>query len=1054
MQIRLLGDLRVERDGQPVALPASKRTRALLGYLVASGAPQSRQSLCDLLWDGPDDPRASLRWSLTKLRSAVDEPDAPRIRADRERVGFVAHHAWIDTVAAAALLDGGVAQAPLHALEQAAALLSAEFLDGLDLPACYRYHQWCMAERERCGALRRQVLSALIERLQHEPEAALMHARALVAADPLSESAHAALLRLLARAGRHRDAEAHYREADSMFRRELGHAPGAELRAAMAASRSVIAPMPASIRPVPPDAAPVRREMPAAEPVTSLPIVGRAAEQAAIRNTLEAVARSTPRELLLFAGEPGIGKTRLLEALSQQAANAGFLVLQARCFEAEMTRPYGGWVDALRGLPPQRVPERLRADLAPLLVMPAQPAPRPAVAPSLGQPNGYAQAGERSRLFDAVAELLRNLAASQPVVAIFDDLQWIDESSSSLLHYVARSATSDQPLLLAAAARAGEIDDNAGAVALLHSLARERRLRRIDLAPLQPDDVAMLLAGARSALDASAVHRASGGNPLFALTLVRTHAESPESPADASLLALIGYQLQRLDASTRELLVWASAIGHAFDPQWLCAVLAQPEAELLGRLERLERRGMLQPAGDGLYDFAHDLVREAAYRSMSQPRRRAVHRRFAQMLQQTALADPSACGELMHHASQASDPATTVQAAIGAAEHCLRVFANRQALETVERGLAQLQRLPAGPQRAVAEADLLRLEALAAGPGAPGQPQRIDALRNAVDAAESFGQHAVAVAGLHIISWLTFQSNDIDRTVEATLEAERVSRSADPTTRCAQLAGTAQCMIQVEADVPRARALVAQADALAAAANLQLVQLDWAKGVLARWDGDLDAAQARLRRAIALARLRGDHWPEFECLVWLAKIELERERFEAVDPICGEIREAASRMSHVSAIADALQALAHRYRDPAAERNGLDAAVHELRALDDQASVAYVLNHCAAIDLQRGELERAAAEAADALRAATIVSRASDIVIASATAACVACAAGDRAGAAAQLARASAQATPATAGARALQWVARAQRAVGARRPADSNARSNARPRRSSRTSI
>src|SRR5580698_8246834 len=90
LEIRLLGELRVVRGGQPLGLPASKKTRALLGYLVASGRPHLRQKLCELLWPGPDDPRAALRWSLTKIRALLDEPSAARLIADRERVAFEA----------------------------------------------------------------------------------------------------------------------------------------------------------------------------------------------------------------------------------------------------------------------------------------------------------------------------------------------------------------------------------------------------------------------------------------------------------------------------------------------------------------------------------------------------------------------------------------------------------------------------------------------------------------------------------------------------------------------------------------------------------------------------------------------------------------------------------------------------------------------------------------------------------------------------------------------------------------------------------------------------
>src|SRR4051812_25505294 len=85
LSVRLMGQVALSR-GAAVPLPASKKTRALLGYLIASRSSQPRQRLCDLLWDGPDDPRAALRWSLTKLRPLLDEPGKVRLVADRECV--------------------------------------------------------------------------------------------------------------------------------------------------------------------------------------------------------------------------------------------------------------------------------------------------------------------------------------------------------------------------------------------------------------------------------------------------------------------------------------------------------------------------------------------------------------------------------------------------------------------------------------------------------------------------------------------------------------------------------------------------------------------------------------------------------------------------------------------------------------------------------------------------------------------------------------------------------------------------------------------------------
>ena len=73
LELRLLGEMTLTRDGEPLALPQSKKTRALLAYLAVTGRPHRRERLCSLLWDVPDDPRGALRWSLSKLRSVVDQ---------------------------------------------------------------------------------------------------------------------------------------------------------------------------------------------------------------------------------------------------------------------------------------------------------------------------------------------------------------------------------------------------------------------------------------------------------------------------------------------------------------------------------------------------------------------------------------------------------------------------------------------------------------------------------------------------------------------------------------------------------------------------------------------------------------------------------------------------------------------------------------------------------------------------------------------------------------------------------------------------------------------
>ena len=94
-EIRLLGDPRVLRDGQIVTLPASKKTRALLGYLAGTATAHRREHLCDLLWDGPNDPRAELRWSLNKIRNVLGDDSRARVRADREWVALSEEIAFV-----------------------------------------------------------------------------------------------------------------------------------------------------------------------------------------------------------------------------------------------------------------------------------------------------------------------------------------------------------------------------------------------------------------------------------------------------------------------------------------------------------------------------------------------------------------------------------------------------------------------------------------------------------------------------------------------------------------------------------------------------------------------------------------------------------------------------------------------------------------------------------------------------------------------------------------------------------------------------------------------
>lgn len=211
LTLNVLGDLEVVRDGRVLTLPPSKKTRALLAYLAVNGRPLCREHLCDLLWEIPDDPRGSLRWSLSKLRRLVDEPGRPRIIADRLGAALDTGDLDVDLLALHGVQGEALQQEDIARLERIAARYRGPFLQGLELPNFHDFHSWCLAERER--ALRAQIalLSTLVRRLAEAPERALIHAHALVRLAPFDEEAHARLVGLLMSLNRPREAEQHYR---------------------------------------------------------------------------------------------------------------------------------------------------------------------------------------------------------------------------------------------------------------------------------------------------------------------------------------------------------------------------------------------------------------------------------------------------------------------------------------------------------------------------------------------------------------------------------------------------------------------------------------------------------------------------------------------------------------------------------------------------------------------------------------------------------------------------------------------------------------------------
>jgi pimeloyl-ACP methyl ester carboxylesterase/DNA-binding SARP family transcriptional activator len=207
LTIRLLGGLRIERSGTPIKLPRSKKTRALLGYLVATERSHHRSRLCSLLWDVTDDPRAALRWCLTKLRPLVDQPDQVRIISDGQTVAFRTHGARVDIYDLKQTRTAGTEAATTEALIELADSFTGDMLEGLELGDFQEFAAWCAAERAEVRKHQCRVLAELLNRLADDPESAVPFARHQVHLLPKSTEARSGLLKILAATGRIREAE-------------------------------------------------------------------------------------------------------------------------------------------------------------------------------------------------------------------------------------------------------------------------------------------------------------------------------------------------------------------------------------------------------------------------------------------------------------------------------------------------------------------------------------------------------------------------------------------------------------------------------------------------------------------------------------------------------------------------------------------------------------------------------------------------------------------------------------------------------------------------------
>ena len=436
--------------------------------------------------------------------------------------------------------------------------------------------------------------------------------------------------------------------------------------------------------------------------------VGRDQELRALA-AAHAAADGGEASLVVVGGDAGVGKTRLL---AEFTGTLDAVVLRGGCLPLGATGlPFSPIVEVLRDLAGEGPNSRTRRPGTPA------PDPLPAVLARLvpGLPAGAAPGpSSQAELFQAFLGLLERLGAAGTVVLVLEDLHWADRSTRQLLVFVAHALRS-QRLCVVATYRADDLHRQHPLRPLLAELRRNGRVRRVELAPFAPAEVAEYLAaatGARPSPDTvAAVVDRTEGNAYFIEELIAADGLGGR-PLPESFRDLLLVRVEALGPPARRLLRVASAAGRRFDPSLLAAVGGRPQPTVVELLREAVDRRLLVPDGRG-FRFRHALLREALQLDLLPGEREAIHADYALALERApqlgAAGEAAATAELAHHWHQAGDPARALWAWVEAGRAAERIFAFAEGRHHYEQALRVWDQVadPAGLAGA-SRVDLLR----------------------------------------------------------------------------------------------------------------------------------------------------------------------------------------------------------------------------------------------------------------------------------------------------------------------------------------------------------
>jgi predicted ATPase len=423
-------------------------------------------------------------------------------------------------------------------------------------------------------------------------------------------------------------------------------------------------------------------------------LVGRQEELGRILIAVDAVAEGSG-QLVLLAGEPGVGKTRLAQEVMLALRDRGFLVASGRCYEPQQTVPYYPFLEALT-VAYELSPAAVRGQVShrwPYLayLLPDQ----------LGQPPASSTGArdEQQRLFRAVTAFLVAVAESMPVALLVDDLHWVDSASLDLLQHLARH-TRASPILLLGTHRHGEVGRQHPLERALGDMNREGLLERLSIRRLDQEGTAALIAATFGEHTVSSefsalVHRYTEGNPFFTREVLRALVERgdiyqengrwerrdvEEIEVPESVRSAVAERASRLSERAQEVVHEASVLGQIFRFDDLQAMSDRAEEEIEEALDEATAAGLVRETGRDEYSFNHVLTQQTLYVELSGRRKRRLHLAAGEALEGLAVGRrQERLPELARHFVKGGQPERALPCSLLAGDAAERVFAHADA---------------------------------------------------------------------------------------------------------------------------------------------------------------------------------------------------------------------------------------------------------------------------------------------------------------------------------------------------------------------------------------